>query len=125
MVGYDAGEGQSIWFWHDPCYGHTPLKELFPNMFACSLSKEEWISNLVISASEGERSWNLQFRRAFHDWELEGLCSLFEILYSNMLRGEGDDNLTWKLTRSGVFDVRSYYLFLYGSLTDYFPWESI
>ena len=79
---YDAGEGQRIWFWHDPCYGHTPLKELFPNMFACSLSKEEWISNLVISASKVERSWNLQFHRAFHDWELEGVCSLFEILYS-------------------------------------------
>uniref|UniRef100_A0A7N2KWM9 Nascent polypeptide-associated complex subunit beta n=1 Tax=Quercus lobata TaxID=97700 RepID=A0A7N2KWM9_QUELO len=31
----------------------------------------------------------------------EGVCSLFEILYSNMLRGEGNDNLTWKLTRSG------------------------
>ena len=42
-----------------------------------------------------------------------------------MLRGEGDDNLTWKLTPSGVFEVRSYYLFLYGSLTDDFPWESI
>ena len=94
-------------------------------MFACSLSKEEWISNLVISASKVERSWNLQFHRAFHDWELEGVCSLFEILYSNMLRGEGDDNLTWKLTPSGVFEVRSYYLFLYGSLTDDFPWESI
>ena len=41
------------------------------------------------------------------------------------MRGEGDDNLTWKLTPSGVFEVRSYYLFLYGSLTDDFPWESI
>ena len=38
-----------------------------------------------------------------------------------MMRGERDDSLTWKLTRIGVFDVRSYYNFLSSSLTDVFP----
>ena len=70
---------------------------------------------------------NLQLRRAFHDWELEGICSLFQHLYSNMPRGEGGGLLSWKLTRSGVFDVRSYYNFLcfvQPSLRA-FPWKSI
>ena len=42
-----------------------------------------------------------------------------------MSRGEGDDNLTWKLTKTSVFDVRSYYKLLSGPLTDVFPWECI
>ena len=27
--------------------GHSPQNDLFPNLFACSLSKEAWISDLV------------------------------------------------------------------------------
>ena len=73
------------------------------------MSKEAWIFYLVVSTLEGgNRRWNLQFRRAFLDKEIEGVCSLFEHLYSNMPRGEGNDTLTWKLNRSGVFDVHSY-----------------
>ena len=39
--------------------------------------------------------------------------------------GEGDDTLTWKLTKTEVFDVRSYYKLLSGPLTEVFPWECI
>ena len=34
---YNVGEGS---FWHDPRCGPTPLKELFPSMYDCSVSKE-------------------------------------------------------------------------------------
>ena len=45
-----------------------------------------------------------------------------------MLRGEGHDNLTWKLSQTSVFDVldvRSYYNLLPGPLIDVFPWKCI
>ena len=42
-----------ISFWNDPWCKHTPLKELFLDLFACSLSKEAWISNLIVSTSKG------------------------------------------------------------------------
>lgn len=42
------------------------------------------------------------------------MCTFFELLYSNMPSGEGDDNLSWQLTRTGIFDVCSYYNFLSG-----------
>uniref|UniRef100_A0A7N2RBZ0 Reverse transcriptase zinc-binding domain-containing protein n=1 Tax=Quercus lobata TaxID=97700 RepID=A0A7N2RBZ0_QUELO len=42
-----------------------------------------------------------------------------------MPRGEGDDNLIWKLTKTDVFDVRFYYKLLSGPLTDVFPWGCI
>ena len=42
-----------------------------------------------------------------------------------MPRGEGDDQLVWRLTTSGVFDVRSFYKLLASPTTDAFPWEGM
>ena len=42
-----------------------------------------------------------------------------------MPRGEGDDQLVWRLTTSGVFDVRSFYKLLASPTIDAFPWEGI
>ena len=46
-------EGHCIRFYYDPWYGHTPLKDLYPDLFACFVSKESWISNLIIPTLEG------------------------------------------------------------------------
>ena len=51
--------------------------------------------------------------------------SFFEFIYSSMPWGEGDDQLVWRLTTSGVFDVRSFYKLLSCPTTDAFPWECI
>ena len=53
------------------------------------------------------------------------MYTFFELLYSKLPRGEGDDHLTWKLTRSGVYDVCSYYNFLSDPPNASFPWKSI
>ena len=58
---YNVGEGSRVSFWHDPWCGSTPLKELFPSIYDCFVSKEAWISDLIVSNSEGGRSWNLLF----------------------------------------------------------------
>ena len=46
-------------------------------------------------------------------------------IYSKIPRGEGDDILIWQLTRSGVFDVRSFYNSLLDAISASFPWKSI
>ena len=53
QIMYNVGEGCRVSFWHDPSSGPIPLKELFPAMFACSLSKEAWVFDLVVSTSVG------------------------------------------------------------------------
>ena len=119
---YDVGEGHRIRFSHDSCSGHTPLQNLYPNLNAYSQSKEAWIFYLIVFATKGgERSWNLQFRRVPRDWELEAIDSFFELLYSCMPRGEGEDKLSWKLTLNGVLDACSFYNWLFGNLTIVFP----
>ena len=42
-----------------------------------------------------------------------------------MMRGEGDDSRTWKLTQTSVFHVCPYYNILSSSITDVFPWKII
>ncbi|XP_030924785.1 uncharacterized protein LOC115951776 [Quercus lobata] len=37
---YNVGEGNRVRFWHDTWCGPTPLNELFPSMYDCSVSKE-------------------------------------------------------------------------------------
>ena len=44
----------------------------------------------------------------FQDWKLEGVFTFFELIYSKLPRGEGDDTLNWQLSWKGVFEVRSY-----------------
>lgn len=57
------GEGHRIRFWYNPWSGPVPLKGLYSNLFAYSVSKEASIFDLVVSTLEGgNRSWNLQFR---------------------------------------------------------------
>ena len=109
---YNVGEGCRVSFWHDPWSGPIPSKELFYAMIACSLSKEAWVFDLVVSISKGGRSWNLLFGHGPQDWEATTVYSFFELIYSFMPRGEGDDHLVWRLTTSGVFDVRSFYKLL-------------
>ena len=94
-------------------------------MYACSISKEVWVSDLVVSTSEGGRSWNLLFRHGPQDWQAATVYSYFEFIYSSMPRGEGDDQLVWRLTTSGVFDVHSFYRLLSSPTTNAFPWECI
>ena len=53
QVEYVVGEGHRIRFWHGPWSEPIPLKDLYPGLFACSVSKEAWIFELVISTLEG------------------------------------------------------------------------
>ena len=75
-------------------------------MYACSVSKEAWVSDLVVSNSEGGWSWNLLFHHGSQDWQTTTVYSFFKLIYSSMPRSEGDDKLVWRLTTSSVFDVR-------------------
>ena len=52
QVEYVVGEGHRIRFWHGPWSEPIPLKDLYPGLFACSVSKEAWIFELVISTLE-------------------------------------------------------------------------
>ncbi|XP_065636444.1 uncharacterized protein LOC136070428 [Quercus suber] len=97
---YAAGEGNRIRFWHDPLSGPIPLKELYLELFACAVN-------------------------SFNEWELWRFYSFYEHVSARIPSGEGEDILIWQLNRSGVFDVRSFYIALLKALYVSFPWQSI
>ena len=82
-------------------------------MFACTKSKEAWVSDLVVSILVGGMIQNLLFHHGPQDWEAATVYSFFELIYSSMPRGEGDDHLDQRLTTSGVFDAYSFYKLLW------------
>ena len=86
QVLHDMGEGHCIRFQYDPWSGHTPLKDLFPNLFVCSLSKEAQISNLVVFALGGVRIYNCTEIFMIENWRVYVLFLSFFIPYA---KGQG------------------------------------
>ena len=81
---------------------------------------------MLISYLDGMgMSWNVQFLRDFHDWELEFVNSFLDFIYSKIPRGKGSNRMRWLLTRNGVFNVCSYYTILLGNNVLSFLWKSI
>ena len=94
--------------------------------FCLLCSKNAWISDLIISSSEGGgRSWSIHFYRAFHNCVLGGSVYFLWVSLFQMPSGKSDNNLTWQLSRNGFFDVHSYYNSLSGPLIASFPWKNI
>jgi hypothetical protein len=53
--------------------------------------------------------WNLRFIRNFHDWELEGVESVMDYLYSQISLLGGADCMSWGLNSTGgMFGVQLY-----------------
>ena len=51
---------------------------------------EALVSNVLDSQMDGVvRSWNLKFHRDFHYWEMEGVFSFLDHIYSHMPKGGG------------------------------------
>ena len=60
----------------DKWYGDEPLCESFPSLFTISLSKEAWMVDVWNPNGDGG-GWNPLFSRAFNDWKLELVESVF------------------------------------------------
>ena len=53
------------------------------------------------------------------------VVDFFCYLATNLPSGIDGDRLRWKLTKNGVFTIRSYYHKLHGSSSVVFPWKGI
>jgi hypothetical protein len=82
-VAFEVGVGDRIRFWIDRWCGDRPLKDIFPDLYACASHHQATIDSILIRSTSGSRSdWNVQFVRNFNDWEVEGVASFFELLHS-------------------------------------------
>ena len=123
-LSFEVGNGQGIKFWKDIWLGDTPLKVSFPSLFVLAPSKEAWVREYWSSATSGG-GWNPIFSRPFNDWEVEEAERLLCGLGRYTLEEEVADEVRWKLTKAGVFTVKSMYKALQMSAIQPFPWQMV
>jgi hypothetical protein len=125
-IGFDAGMGTKVLFWHDNWCTNLSLKEVNPVLYACSTTKDASIASMFVCPRDGKsREWNVTFYRDFNDWEMDSVVSFFHLIHSHAPSKEDANMLTWKLNQTGMFDTRSCYLALRDSTAMIFPWKSI
>ena len=123
---FEVGIGDRIRCWIDRWCGDCPLKDVFPDLYACASNHQATIDSILIRSALGSRSdWNVHFVRNFNDWEVEGVASFFELLHSHSSFRKGGDGLRWRLKGNGVFDIRSFYSALRHKQPMTFPWKAI
>ncbi|WMV42288.1 hypothetical protein MTR67_035673 [Solanum verrucosum] len=56
-----------------------------------------------------EQGWNISFRIMLNDWEIERVAALLGTLGGIFIIPTATDRVLWKLSRDGVFSVKSAY----------------
>jgi hypothetical protein len=102
-----VNSGNSTRFWKDCWMGTLPLCDRYPCLFSISVQKDAMINEVW----EGERRWDLRWRRRLFVWEEELIGELREALPLLELSQE-EDAWCWGLGEGGVFTVHSAYLYL-------------
>ena len=102
-VTFKVGNGQRTRFWEDTWLGGTPLALQYPVLYHIAQWKEVSVASVLQPIP-----LNIQFRRALvgpcWDTWLHLVRRLMEINLS-----DANDTISWKLTGSGVFTVKSMY----------------
>ena len=123
-ISYMVGDGSRIKFWHDPWCGDQPLKLSFPELHSLARYPEATVAESM-QFQGSSIHWDIVFIRAVKDWELEAVVSFLDLLYTSSITRGGLDSMHWKLSRSGKFEVKSYYKVLTQVDHPPFPWKSI
>ncbi|KAJ9682276.1 hypothetical protein PVL29_018248 [Vitis rotundifolia] len=107
--GFVVGDGKKVSFWKDKWCGTTPLCEVFPSLFALTISKEARVNEVWTAEGERGGSWTPRFNRPFNDWELEEVERLLCCLDGKKVRVDEEDRVRWMDSKDGDFLVKSLY----------------
>lgn len=91
-------------FWNEVWIGENSLRNSFPHLYTLSSQKNARVSHVW-----SQQGWDLVFRRALNDWEIEEVASLLEVLNSHPTLSMRSDKPRWKLHIKGVFTEKSCY----------------
>jgi hypothetical protein len=117
------GDGSKIRFLDDVWCREMALREAFSELYSIACVKEALVA-VNLDLSSGSHKWDVSFIRAAHDWEMDVLASIFNLLYSNRMRREGEDKLWWAHSNKGMLDVGSFYRVLACHDGIHFPCKS-
>lgn len=99
-----VGNGQCVRFWIDTWCKNGVLATRFPGLFELSSLQQGFIADYNINTN-GMRSWNLHFRRALYDREINSLGTLLQAI-ENVVLTEEEDLRIWA-DESAVFEPKT------------------
>ena len=84
------------------------MKDIFPTLYHIAQDKQAVVSDYLDWHNE-EMVWSVILIRALQDWELADFTTFMETLYNIKMKRNDADQMRWKHTGSGRFEVRSFY----------------
>lgn len=98
-----CANGLKIHFWSDLWIGEQPLRLAFPSLYEIALNKEG-----SIASQRQDGAWNLAFTHLLSTNRRADLGSLLDLLMKHQWT-TGEDTISWTLTNSACFTVKSLY----------------
>lgn len=103
------GNGNLISFWSGSWAGDKPLKELFPRLYQLCANREGTVRNMGRWVNN-RWSWEVPWRRALLDRELEWVEELYNHIHNFSVIDDTPDSWVWGSNNSnGIFSVRNAY----------------
>ena len=124
FLSFKVGNEEKVWFWHDIWCGDRSLRVVYPGLFSIAGNRDASVANLM-SYKNGVLHWELTFACNVHDWEMNSMNSLMELIYFANVVGNGVDTLCWQQKSKGGFTMKSFYQSLSPSPSRMFPWKGV
>jgi len=104
-----VGDGSRTRFWHDAQCGDHSQKVTFPELFCLAKNKDALVTDLMVAHNDVVH-WDINFIKLVHDWEVDSVSHLFNVLYSISIKmsRECDNKLCWIPSKSRSFKVKSF-----------------
>ena len=99
----------------------TPLKDVFPELFGIASNKDSSVAELL--SPQGMVSIGMLILFVWCKTGEWRVVTFLDLIYSGLVRGNRVDQLYWKPSASGVFDVKPFYKVLCSSTHSFFPWK--
>jgi hypothetical protein len=112
------GDGRKTIFWEDSWVGHQPLCRSFPRLYNLCFSHFITVHTVFSKGFD-----MLKFRRFLREETKAMWCKLLDVCSQVQLKDE-PDRVSWLLTKSGTFSVKSMYSFLVAKKVN-FPYKSM
>jgi hypothetical protein len=101
---FKVENGTSVHFWEDIWLGNMPLADQYPSLYNIVQRKNVLVADVLSHNPLNIEFWRVLNGNKWNDWL--NLCHrLMTVNLSNQ-----QDKFAWKLTKSGVFTVKSIYL---------------
>lgn len=121
---FEVGDGRHVRFWSDVWCGESPLREVYPDIYAMAADQNVVVA-FYLSVVGEETVWLPTLRRATFDWEIPRVTQLLNKLRGTRLNLGHEDHCVWVNVNSSLFSVKSCYEMLANVRMEEGPWKAL